>query len=201
MSTKRSLKPKTCRAVGCNAEFIPHTSTQKVCSMGCAMKYTKDEKERKALQENRKRKQALKTRSDYLKDAQRAFNTFIRTRDAMEPCISCGCQVEQKRGGTYDAGHFFSIGAHPAMRFDERNCHKQCVKCNRDLSGNVHNYRLALIDKLGQEEFDRFEQEAYQSEPKKYSIDDLKEIIKTYRAKAREAEKLDGQRWLDEGSL
>lgn len=204
MSTKRSLKPKTCRAVGCNAEFIPRASTQKVCSMGCAMKYTKDEKERKALQENRKRKQALKTRSDYMKDAQKAFNQYIRTRDAMESCISCGRAGKAAKsitGGYWDCGHYFSVGAHPELRFDERNAHKQCKECNNNYSGNSLNYKKRLIEKWGQEAYDKFEAEAYQTPPKKYSIDDLKEIIKTYRAKAREAEKMDGQRWLDKGEI
>ena len=195
------MKANKCNAKTCGLEFQPSQTTQKVCSMRCAINYTREQKEKAELRENRKRKQALKPRSAYLKDAQVAFNTFIRTRDAMRACISCGASVEQKRGGTYDAGHFFSIGAHPALRFDERNCHKQCVKCNRDLSGNIHNYRANLILKMGRSTFLEFESYAYQAQAKKYSIDDLKEIIKTYRAKTKEAQKLDGQKWIDTGEI
>lgn len=198
------MKAKKCKAKTCGLEFQPSQTTQKVCSMRCAINYTREQKEKAELKENRKRKQALKPRSAYLKDAQVAFNTFIRTRDAMRACISCGGfshDGELLTGSKWDAGHFFSIGAHPALRFDERNCHKQCVKCNRDLSGNIHNYRRGLIKKLGRNMFGEFESYAYQAEAKKYSIDDLKEIIKTYRAKTKEAQKLDGQKWIDTGEI
>ena len=203
------MKPKKCKAQKCGIGFSPSKSTQKVCSMRCAISYSREQAEKKALKENRKRKESLKTRSDYMRDAQRVFNAFIRERDKNEPCISCGGTPNDSKlitGSKWDAGHFFSIGAHPALRFDERNCVKQCVKCNRDLSGNIHNYRLGLIDKMGAEEFAKFESEAYQAEPKKYSSDDLKEIIKIYREKTKQMrikndEWLDGQRWLETGEI
>lgn len=39
---------------------------------------------------------------------------------------------------------------------------------------------------MGRKSFHEFEAQAYQAKPKKYSIDDLKELIKTYRAKIKE---------------
>lgn len=73
----------------------------------------------------------------------RLFNAFIRERDKDQPCISCGGAVQQ-------AGHFYSAGHHNHLRFDEDNCHGQCVRCNYFLSGNLLNYRIGLEKKIGQ---------------------------------------------------
>ena len=45
------------------------------------------EKTRKA--DTKERKEKIKTHSDYLRELQPIFNTFIRLRDYNENCISC----------------------------------------------------------------------------------------------------------------
>ena len=40
-------------------------------------------------------------------------------------------------------------GSAPHLRFIQNQVHKQCVKCNRFLSGNVAEYRKGLIRKIG----------------------------------------------------
>jgi len=50
-----------------------------------------------------------------IKKAERKFNKFIRTRDLDKPCISCG------RYSRLEAGHYYSGGHHPALRFNELN--------------------------------------------------------------------------------
>ena len=40
--------------------------------------------------ETRRRKEAIKTIPDLIKEAQREFNAYIRARDADQPCICCG---------------------------------------------------------------------------------------------------------------
>jgi hypothetical protein len=90
-----------------------------------------------------------KTRSQWLSEAQSAFNRYVRWRDRDDPCISCGKYVENKYGGNWDAGHFRSRGSAPHLRFHLWNCHKQCARCNRFLSGNTAEYRIALIQKIG----------------------------------------------------
>lgn len=180
------MKPKKCKA--CKGEFQPFLSMQKACSPMCAISIAKTEEAKKERADTRARKLALKTKSQWLIDAQKVFNKYIRARDKKQACISCGINSADNSftGGKYDTGHFFSVGAHPAMRFDERNAHKQCVKCNRNLSGNIHNYRINLIEKMGRKAFHEFEAQAYQAKPKKYSIDDLKELIKYYRQKIKD---------------
>lgn len=135
----------------------------------------------------RARKEKLKTKGDYLREAQQAFNLFIRLRDRLagHPCISSGKPLDWS-GNQTDAGHYRSVGSAPHLRFDERNCHAQGKADNRFLSGNAVDYRVGLIARIGLSEVEALE--ADQS-VKKYTVDDLKEIRDRYRAKARELKK------------
>ena len=81
--------------------------------------------------------------------AVRHFHKFIRTRDKDLPCISCG------RYTKLQAGHFYSAGNHPSVRFNEDNVHGQCIQCNHFLSANLLPYRANLIKKIGQERVDK----------------------------------------------
>lgn len=126
--------------------------------MDCLMAFAKSEKGRKAVQKtvarhNREDKARVrekqKTRSQWLSEAQSAFNRYVRWRDRNDGCISCGKHVQNKYGGNWDAGHFRSRGSAPHLRFHLWNCHKQCARCNRFMSGNTAEYRIALIQKIG----------------------------------------------------
>lgn len=135
--------------------------------------------ERRADKEKREK---LKTRAEWSREAQAAFNLFIRTRDKDQPCISCG----RFHSGQNHAGHYLSRGARPELAYNEDNCHKQCAPCNTHLSGNLVLYRVKLIEKIGP---DRVEWLEGPHQPLKLTIPDLKQIRDTYRAKAKELEK------------
>jgi len=129
----------------------------------------------------------LKTRSDWMKDAQREFNKFIRARDAQKPCICCGQPLGMGDvGGSYDAGHYRSVGSAPHLRFDERNCHGQTKHCNRYGSGRAVDYRIGLIQRIGLAQVEAIEAD---QAPRKFTVEDLRRIVATYRAKVRELEK------------
>ena len=169
----------------CRAEFTKRSITHKVCSDSCAVELLRKTREEAKLKadrtervETKKALERLKTRSDWLKDAQVVFNQYIRERDKLEPCISCS----RHHQGQYHAGHYLSTGARPNLRFVENNVHKQCQPCNTHLSGNLINYRINLIQKIGVEAVVQLETDF---EPKKYTIDNLKEIIKIYRNKVK----------------
>jgi hypothetical protein len=77
-----------------------------------------------------------------------------------------------------------SVGGHSAaLRFDENNTHKQCSVCNNYKSGNLAEYRPNLIVKIGLEEVERLEGP---HDPKKYTIDELRELLSVYQAKNKE---------------
>jgi hypothetical protein len=92
------------------------------------------------------RRKALKTKAQHLKDAQAAFNAFIRLRDMDKPCVSCG----RFHNGKWNAGHYRPVGGLGSpLRFNELNAHRQCEPCNSHLSGNLVPYRVELIKRVG----------------------------------------------------
>lgn len=126
----------------------------------------------------------LKPRAKWVKEAQSAFNAFIRWRDRDAACISCGKEATAR--GSWDAGHYIAAGAQPGLRFDEDGCNKQCVKCNQHLHGNLVMYRLGLIARRGLAIVERLESA---QEPKTHTIEELREIRDRYRRLVREARK------------
>ena len=184
--------PRRKRCPECRVMFVPSRSSQAVCGeIECAIAHGKSEKgqtkARKAIadvgrKELRAAKERVKSKGQYMREAQAAFNAWVRLRDAELPCISCG----RHHQGKYDAGHYRTVKSNPALRFEPLNCHKQCVPCNQHLSGNIVNYRMSLVLRIGQDKVDWLEGP---HEPKRYTIEDLKAITAEYRAKTRELKK------------
>lgn len=188
---RKPAKPKKCRVATCRASFVPSRMGQAVCSPACAMidGPRHAPKARKALADiERKdikvRKEKLKSRGDHMREAQQAFNAYIRARDqaAGHSCISSGKPLDWS-GNAVDAGHYRSVGSAPHQRFDERNCHAQSKQDNRFLSGNAVDYRIGLIARIGQEAVDALESD---QSVRKYTVDEIKAIKAKYRAMTRE---------------
>lgn len=169
--------------------FTPSRSSQAVCGeIECAIAHGQSEKgqasARKALadvdrREIKVRKEKLKSRADHLKDTQTAFNAWVRARDAAQPCISCG----RFHQGKNDAGHYRTVASAPELRFEPLNCHLQCSPCNTHKSGDIVNYRINLVQRIGAEMVEWLEGP---HKPKKYTIEELKALTADYRAKTRE---------------
>lgn len=181
--TAKPPKPRTCRNKACSDKFAPVRAMQVACSVGCAIILSKEkiraDTEKAAKLDRAETKQkldAIKPRAKWLAEAQAAFNAFIRERDAALPCISCG----RFHQGAHDAGHYRSVGAMPSLRFHEDNCHRQCVPCNQHKAGNVIEYRIRLIERIGA---DRLAFLEGPHAPVKHTIDDAKAIKALYRAK------------------
>jgi hypothetical protein len=129
--------------------------------------------------ETRERKEKIKRRKDVEKEAQAAFNAYIRERDRLLPCISC----QRHHKGQWHAGHYLSVGSTPELRFDERNVHKQCAPCNNHLSGNIVLYRKGLLARFGLG-FVKWLEGQHQAAHR--SREDLEQIKTTYRKKLRD---------------
>ncbi len=184
--TLASRKPrkKTCKA--CREAFVPERSLQSVCSPKCglALVVASREKDRKSFQQRerreiRVRKEQLKSRAEHLREAQAAFNEWVRLRDADLPCISCG----RFHDGQYHAGHYRTVGANPELRFEPLNVHKQCAPCNNHKSGDIVNYRINLVQRIGADTVEWLEGP---HEPQKLDIEAIKQIKAHYRALVRE---------------
>lgn len=185
-------KQKTCANPECATKFIPAKLGQKVCGWACglAIAPANQDRARKSLaqverKEIKVRKEKLKSRAEHMREAQTEFNAFIRLRDAHLPCISCDSVATDDgliTGSRWDAGHYRSVGACPELRFEPLNVHRQCVRCNRNLSGNAVEYRIRLVTRIGAERLDWLEGP---HEARKYTVDDLKAIKAHYRALTR----------------
>lgn len=177
-------KPKSKKCKECSNKFTPWVSTQLVCSPKCGIEYARKKEAKKQAKELKERKQKLMTKSEWMKLAQAEFNKFIRLRDKDEPCISCG----RHHQGQYHAGHYRTVGANPELRFEELNCHKQCSACNNHKSGNIVDYRINLVRKIGQEAIDWLEGP---HDPLRLTVEQIQEIRKKYRDKCKELENID----------
>lgn len=182
-----SGKQKSCKV--CRSAFLPKQSFQSWCSPECGLKLSqaRQSKERAKVDKSeraeiRQAKERIKARGDHLNDAQKAFNEFIRLRDAHLPCISCGRHHE----GQYHAGHYRTTAAAPELRFEPLNVHKQCAPCNNHMSGNIVEYRINLRKKIGAYKVDWLEGP---HAPAKLTIEHIKAIKTKYRALVREIKK------------
>lgn len=182
----------------CDTRYMPAKPMQSTCgAFDCMVAYAEQaakksaqrraKAERIAAQEDRKvirqRKEAIKSRAQWLREAQQAFNSFVRLRDqiAGHACISSGRPLDWS-GNAVDAGHYRSVGSAPHLRFNEDNCHAQSKHDNQWKSGNAVDYRIGLIKRIGLERVEALECD---NDLRKYSIEDLKQIIATYRGKIR----------------
>ena len=171
------------RCKNCKDKFEPIHFNQKYCSKSeCLEIWISKAKVAQWKSKKRRMKAELKTTSDFIKEAQKWVNKFVRLRDEEKGCISCG----EKFLGKYDAGHFFSAGGHGSVRFDLRNIHAQCVYCNRWEHGSLYQYHLRLLSRIGLKEFDDLEKQS--NKIKKWDKEELKEIIKEYKQKCKEIE-------------
>ncbi|MBI6605130.1 MULTISPECIES: recombination protein NinG [Pseudomonas] len=207
-----SGSPRRKRCPECRVMFAPARSSQAVCGeINCAIAYGKSEKGRaiagKALaevgrREIKVRKEALKSRADHLKDAEKAVRDYRRTYELSigSGCISCGDTQESilsaqgwKTGGAFDAGHFLGKGARPELRLVPSNIWLQCKSCNAGSSKFARKgetvsqaFRTGLIARIGLEAVEALEAD---HQPRKYTVEELKAITAKYRAKTRELKK------------
>ncbi|TCD13595.1 hypothetical protein E0D81_21045 [Lelliottia amnigena] len=155
-----------------------------------AKKKIEAERKRKqeAQQERRElkvRKAAFKTKAQWDKEAQSAFNRYIRIRDEGKECVSCGSPLMGKSnyltGSAIDASHYRSRGAASHLKFNVFNVHSACTRCNRQLSGNAVEYRIRLIERIGLERVERLESD---NEPRRFDIAYLKRMKSIFSRRA-----------------
>lgn len=174
--THKAIKPSKCKI--CRAEYVKRSIMHKLCgSTECAVAWARLEREKKdrAAQRIKNREIAEQrekqmTLNDHLKLTERVVNHYILVRDADEPCISCGTRADIQ----YAAGHYRTVKAAGHLRFCPANLHKQCNRnCNSGLSGNIYEYRPALIVRIGLERFEAIENN---NTPRRWTIEEAKEI-------------------------
>jgi len=109
--------------------------------------------------------------------AQKVFNRGIRERDYFEhngKCISCPNQGNQ-------AGHYFSVKQYDNMRYEEMNVHLQCTYCNKYAHGNLHEYRIGLINRYGIDYVETLERLMKSKRNIKLGRDEITNVINKYK--------------------
>lgn len=136
--------------------------------------------------ETRRRKEAIKTIPQLIREAQVAFNAWVRARDAAESCVSCGAPPPDLSGlhAGRDAGHYRSTGSASHLRFHPDNCHAQCVKCNQWGAGMAVDYRIRLLLRIGVARVEALESD---NTVKKWTREELIGIRDYYRRLLKEA--------------
>lgn len=175
-------KPKNCRV--CKTRFTPWNSMQFACSPKCATDYARQQKDKERRKDTRERKERLKTRSDWTREAQKAVNEYVRVRDAGKPCCSC----DKLDDGSHQrhASHYRSTAACSALRFNTLNIWASCAQCNTMKSGNLIEYRI----RLNQSHPGLPDWLESQNQIVRYEVDYLKRLIKVFRKKTKLYRKL-----------
>jgi hypothetical protein len=164
---------------------------QAVCSPNCAItiaakkkRATEAKTARETAKSDKVRREKLKSRADWAKEAQAAVNKYVRMRDYHLGCVSCDKPASWP--GQWHASHFRSVGAASAVRFNLWNIHKSCSICNNWKSGNLSDYEPRLREKIGGSKVDWLRT---QNQCVSYSIEYLRRLKDIFSKKARRLEK------------
>lgn len=192
----KPMKPKKLRkCCMCKTSEVANVFAKLCTNIDCVIAYGNRERDKRIKKESARiarleredrtrRKEALKSRPEWLADVQVAFNRMIRARDAGMACIDCGKPFEpQKHGGAVDAGHYLSRGSAPHLRFNENNCFAQRKNCNRPGGTTREKFRAGVIDRIGLAAVEELESD--QSFPK-WTIDELKQMKAEFNRRANE---------------
>lgn len=119
----------------------------------------------------RPRKQRKSSLASLKRKLWRLFGAYVKARDG-NICFSCG--RPGLSGSGWHAGHMFPAGSASLIRWEPKNVHSQCFRCNIDLGGNGAEYALRFMERYGVEEFKRLSGLSQRLKAwKPYEIEDL----------------------------
>ena len=159
----------------CKSKFIPKYFNQKYCLINdeCIKAHVENVKSKQTIQkkkENKAKLNDLQPKGYWLGKLQEEINQIVRLIDKDCPCISSGRPYRSDD----QAGHFYSVGSTPALRFNLLNLWSQSIKDNMHNSGNLLNYREQLVKF---DIIDLIEDEKRKYPTLKLSIEEIKEAI------------------------
>lgn len=175
------------RCINCDDKFYPSKPNQTVCGWKCAIQLANAKTKKAILKQAREDKKRLKkkwdltTKTEWENKLQKVFNKYIRIRDHLRGCISCGESLE---GTKYDAGHFWEKKRYPFLRFHESNCFGQCVQCNKHRGSNAHEYRLRITQRITPDQLQWLDD--HRNDDYVLTIDEIKEKIDYYKRKIKD---------------
>jgi hypothetical protein len=187
----KKIKDKACRK--CKGIFSPRVPLQTSCSVTCAIELAKEKAKKKEGKDWKERKieglEKLKTKSDFEKDLEREVNHIVRLIDKGHECISTG-----RSKYIVNAGHYFSVGSNPSIRYNLLNIFSQSVDDNMYRGGNPRQYKIGLEETFGFEVAEEIEGLKLKYKELHLSIPELKETIKVARKCVRDLKKAESDK-------
>lgn len=195
MTLQAKIKQKACKV--CGKEYTQYSSTQKACSIKCALALGKEAERKKTIKKNRA---ALKeyNRRDIKwqhKQTQPVFNKLRRLQEfkwfkdrGLEPaCISCGQPIGNDQ---WACGHFKTVGSNGYLRYDPKNTYLQHnYNCNQMKSGDTEGLKRGLMERFGETEgraiIDYCETH---NQTRKYCWQELEEMRASFRKEIKQLE-------------
>jgi hypothetical protein len=188
------MKPKLCKV--CKTKYTPTKPLQQVCNPLCAIEYSKIHlPKHKMTEANQKRKENkaklkdLENLSYWKKILQAQVNLIVRLIDKGCNCISSGRPYREDD----QAGHMYSVGSTPALRFNLLNLWSQSIRDNMHNSGNLLNYREQLVKF---DIIDLIEEQRLKYPTLKVSIEEIKEAIQNAKSVILELKMLNQEEML-----
>jgi len=184
----RKCRRQSCRSPLPTAKLSDKWQEKGFCSCDCmaghGMDKAKTIRERQHKIETKTRRDNIKSKTQWLNEAQAAFNSYVRLRDRGKPCVSCG----KPDNGTHQrhASHYRSVGACSSLRFNLKNVYASCQQCNTSKSGNLLEYRIRLKARYGESLVEWLES---QNEPKRYETDYLIRLRDVFRKRVNQLKK------------
>lgn len=135
------------------------------------------QKPARPLKRARVQSQSQSYRATLIRQADRIFSLYVRRKDSVANtarCVTCGKRDHYK---AMQNGHYISRRV-MRVRFDIRNAHVQCPRCNMELGGNMKAYNLFMLEKYGLVEVESLKKLAKTGG--KVTTVELNEIVKKY---------------------
>jgi len=172
MKTCQLCSEETCKqsAKYCFYHFMAHEKAKKLASNKKAIT-----KAKLKIRKEKKKEKKANNLTTLTKKLDKVFSDYIRQRDK-GVCFTCGVKKDWK---LQQCGHFIRRSSRNT-RWDETNCHCQCVACNIFKGGNYPAYSLALINEYGAEIIEELNRRG--NIIKKWSAEELKDLIKKYES-------------------
>jgi predicted DNA-binding protein YlxM (UPF0122 family) len=193
ISTIKPKKPKDKACRKCKEVFSPKMPLQVVCSLKCSIELAKEKAEKKEAKEWKERKKVLKDKTkkkpEYEHDLEVEVNHIVRLIDKGHECISSG-----RPKYTPNAGHYFSVGSSPSIRFNLLNIFNQSVHDNMYEGGAPREYLEGIRKTFGEEIANEITELKAKYPEIKLSIPEIRETIKVARQCVRDLMKVESDK-------
>ena len=186
-------EPKLKKCIICLVEFKQFKTTEKVCSLKCAIEHARNVSKEVKLQEYSKALQKNNSTPKTKKKSYKAIlqdevNKLARMIDKYfnYDCIDCNRVLEHNKPNSVHGAHRLNVGGHENIRYNLHNIHSATLFCNKHSTEHKTGYDVGLVERYGQEYLDAVHQLELYYPTLKLNELEIKEALKIVRKLNRE---------------